>query len=346
MTPPPTPPKGRYLVTGAAGFIGRHALPRLLDAGCEVLALDVPGALSRPDPEGAPLLPKSPALQWAHADLADEKTLASALEGERFDYALHLAAKVGDWGPAEAFERANVRGARLVLESAWKSGARAIVHVSSIAAMGFAPGHGAGPELLPATETEDPYSRTKAEGENAARKLQGAGAPIVIVRPGDVYGPGSEPWVNRPLRMMRSRQMILVDGGRGHFAHVWVESLVDGFFLALANEDAIGRTYVLTDAEQDTTMGDYFRRLAEAAGAPKPLLSVPKPAALLLATGLERAASTLGFAPPITRTAVEFVTKDCSYSIEAARRELGWSPRLTLSEGLARIAATYRGARP
>jgi len=337
------PPKGRYLVTGAAGFMGRHLLHRLVAAEREVLAVDVPGALSRPDPEGAPSIPKSDAIRWAHAAVDDEPLLASCLRGERFDYALHLAAKVGDWGDAASFDAANVDGTKNVLQAAWKGGAKRILHVSSIAAMGFSPGHRAGPEMLPVTEIFDHYSRTKAEGENVARKLQGAGAPIVIARPGDVYGPGSEPWVNRPVRMMRARQMILVDGGRGHLAHVWIDNLLDGFLLALGSEEAVGRTYVFTDEEQDTTMGSYFKRLAEATGTPKPFVTIPKKAALLLAGGLERAGGTLGFAPPFTKSAVEFVTKDCSYSNDAAERELGWKPAVRLDEGLARIRAAYRG---
>jgi nucleoside-diphosphate-sugar epimerase len=328
---------GRVLVTGIGGFIAGHLAARLFDDGCEIVGLDRPGA-----PEGrahrlaregrGKLVPVS-------ADIERGDAVRACLAGERLDYAVHLAAKVGDWGDPAEFDRINVDGTAHVLEAALEAGAKAVVHVSSIAAMGFDPGLGAGPEVPPQITCEDAYSRTKALGEVVARRHQATGAPVIVIRPGDVYGPGCEPWVNRPLRMMRSHQMLLVDGGRGHFAHVWVEHLVDAFVRALATEEARGRVYVVTDREQSTTMGSYFTALARACGAPAPRISLPRAAALPLAAGLEHVASLAGFVPPFTRSAVKFVTKHGSYSIDAAERDLGYAPWMSLDDGIARIAS-------
>lgn len=328
-TLPPPVPRGTYLVTGAAGFIGSHLTRRLRGADCAVIGLDR-------SPGGDAF----DGVTYVKCDITDRASVKRALEGRSIDYAIHLAAKVGDWGERSEYERVNVTGTRNVLEEVAAAGAKGVVHISSIAAMGFDPGWNAGPEVEPVTEGE-PYSATKAQGEMVARELQAKGAPIVVIRPGDVIGPGSEPWVRRPVRMMKARQMLFVDGGRGHLAHVYVDNLIDAMLLALGKEEAKGRVYVVTDAEQDTTFKVYFTRLARLAEAPVPRLDVPKPVAMTLAAGIEKAATLFKFTPPITRTAVQFVTKQCSYSNERAEKELGYAPRVSLEEAFERIAKAY-----
>lgn len=325
----PLPPRGTYFVTGATGFIGSHLVRRLIDAECAVIGADKD--VSRAD---------TPGVTYVECDITSRTSVRRALAGHTIDHAVHLAAIVGDWGDRSAYERVNVDGTRNVLEEVCEAGVKSAVHISSIAAMGFDPGPNAGPEIAPVPEG-DPYSSTKAKGELAARSLQLAGAPIVVIRPGDVIGPGSEPWVKRPIRMMKARQMMFIDGGAGHVGHVYVDNLIDAMLLALAKEEARGRVYVVTDAEQDTTFRAYFTRLAELARVPAPRLDVPKPVALALASAIEAAAKRLRFTPPFTRTAVHFVTKRCSYSNARAEEELGYVPRVGLEEAYRRIAEAY-----
>jgi len=327
--PAPLPPRGTYFVTGASGFIGSHLVRRLLGGGCTVIGADrnVGGG-------------GMAGVTYVECDITSRSQVRAALAGRAIDHAIHLAALVGDWGERSAYERVNVDGTRNVLEEVVAAGAKSVVHISSIAAMGFEPGMNAGPEVRPVPEG-DPYSSTKAKGELVARSLQVKGAPIVVIRPGDVIGPGSEPWVKRPIRMIKSRQMMFVDGGNGHVGHVYVDNLIDAMLLALATEEAKGRVYVVTDAEQDTTFKLYFSRLAQIAGMSPPMLNLPKAVALPLAAGIEAAARRFGFAPPFTRTAVHFVTKHCSYSNARAEADLGYVPRVSLEEGLRRIAEAY-----
>jgi len=336
MTPDPTalpvvPPAGRYLLTGAAGFIGGHLLGRLLDAGCTVLCADL--APPKVLPAGA---------RFVRCDLTDRASVKAALAGERLDYAVHLAAKVGDWGPRADFEAINVHGTRWALDGALEAGARAVVHLSSIAAMGLDAGDHAD-ETVPPIPAGEPYSATKAAGERVARELQSAGAPVIVVRPGDVYGVGSVPWVVRPVQLLRSRQLVLVDGGRGHFAHTHVDNLLDGVLAALGSPAALGETFLVTDGDAHCTMGDYFRRLAAAVGAPTPRVSLPLPVARGLAGVLEAGARLVGATPPFTRVSVDFMCRRGSFSIEKARTRLGYAPRVTLDAGLAAIGRHYQG---
>lgn len=328
---PAAPPEGRYLVTGASGFIGTHLLRRLVAAGREVVALDA-----------APPAVIPAGVRYARCDLRDAGAVRDAVASAGADHLVHLAAKVGDWGAFADFEAVNVTGTRNVLDALAAGRVRRAVHLSSIAAMGLATARDADESVGPFA-TGDAYSATKGAGEMVAREFQRAGAPVVVVRPGDVYGVGSVPWVVRPVELMRRRQMVLVDGGRGHFAHVHVDNLLDAVLLALGHDGVEGETFVVTDGDAGCTVGEYFTRLADAAGVPRPAASVPRPLARALGAAMEGVARVTGRAPPFTRTAVDFVLRRGSFNVAKARTVLGWSPRVTLDEGLAGIREHYRG---
>ena len=100
----PSVPEGRYLVTGASGFVGRHLLRRLVDAGQPVVALDRPGA-PPPLPFG---LPAHRLVTPVFVELDRPRAVDACLAAERFDFVVHLAAKVGDWGLAADFEQADL----------------------------------------------------------------------------------------------------------------------------------------------------------------------------------------------------------------------------------------------
>lgn len=330
MPNPIDPPPGAYVVTGAGGFIGSHVIRRLRDAGREVIAAD----LAPP-----PVLPQG--VGYVRMDLRDRASVRRAFAGLRPTFAIHLAAKVGDWGDPEEFEAINVTGARALLEVACDAGVSRALHVSSIAAMGLAAGERADETAEP-VGAGDAYSDTKAAGERAARALAAQGAPITVVRPGDVYGVGCVPWVRRPIELLRTKKMVLVDGGRGHFAHVHVENLIDAFFLALASERARGELFIVTDGDDHLSVGEYFTRLADVCDLPRPRLDLPRPAAEALAAGFELAARLSRRAPPFSRAAIGYVCRRGGFSIEKARAALGYAPRVTLDEGLREIGRCYR----
>jgi nucleoside-diphosphate-sugar epimerase len=326
------PAPGRYLVTGAAGFLGAHLIRRLVAAGCEVTALDV---------APPPVIPAG--VRYARCDLRDREAVRGAVARGSVDYAVHLAARVGDWGTFEDFEAINVTGTRHVLEALADAGARRAVHISSIAAMGLDAGDAADERVGPFA-AGDAYSATKGAGEMVARELQRGGAPVVIVRPGDVYGVGCVPWVVRPVQLMREGKMILVEGGRGHFAHAHVDNVLDGVLLALASERATGETFILTDGDARCTIGEYFTRLADAAGVPRPTRSAPRAVAKAVALGFETAARITKRPPAFTRAAVDFVLRRGSFDVSKARTVLGWAPRVSLDAGLVQLKAHYQAS--
>ena len=310
------------LVTGAAGFVGRALVRHLQGLGATVIGADVRGGDEA----------------HVHLDVRVDANVREVLETYRPRTMVHAAAIVDDRGDPELFEAVNVHGTARMLEHAGATGCERFVQLSSIAALGVAPPQGANSRSPLVDNTGSPYFDTKARSESLARRFVGESAmEVVIVRPGDVYGPGSVPWVERPLELMRKRQPVLISRGEGLMAHCYIDNLAKGIELALTHPDAAGGTFIVHDGSDTTTYREYFTRLARAAGLRPPRVSTPRPLALALAGAAEQVHRWGGPPPPFTRVAVRYVTRRSTYSITQAREVLGYVPEVDLDEGMRRL---------
>lgn len=326
---PPVLPPGPVLVTGAAGFIGRHLVNRLLSLGCPVAVLDLPGAPFPPAWEGL--------VRIHRGDVADSRAVREAVAGVRTVF--HLAAVVSDWGPEALYRRVTVEGSRNVYEAVAASGAR-LVLVSSIAVFGDRIGRQVCEEDTPFGRPVGPYSRAKQEQERLAWEYHRTrGLAVTIVRPANVYGPGSRPWVDLVVQTLRARLPSLIGTGNQNAGLAYVENVVDVLLLAGARPEAVGRAYHACD-EEDVTWRQYFSDLARLAGAPSPR-AVPAPLARLAAVLLETLWGTLRLRgrPPLTREAVNLVGSHHRIRTERTRRELGYAPRIRYAEALRAVQA-------
>ncbi len=315
------------LVTGSTGFVGSALTERL-----EAEGLSVVGAAVRAGRTPTVVL-----------DITDRAAVREVFERLRPRKVVHAAAIVDDRGAPEAFRAVNVRGTEHVLEAAENVGTERLVHISSIVVLGLESPAQCDEHTPLQAYTGAPYMDTKAVSERRVRDAWAAGrVPAVVVRPGDVYGVGSEPWVRRPVALMRQRMPVLVGGGRGLMAHCWIDNLVDGLVLALGARDVEGGVFHVTDGQDDTTFGDYFHRLASAAGVPVPRRSLPAGLALRLGRVLEGMAKVAPFSPPFTATAARYLLRRSTYCIAATRRSLGYEPAVDLDEGMARLAHRLR----
>jgi nucleoside-diphosphate-sugar epimerase len=285
-------------VTGASGFIGSAVCARLRADGDEPIAIDVAG-----DPD-------------RRADVSDPSATVAALGGA--DAIVHAAAIVAERGRMEDFVRVNVRGTRNVLDAA---GPRRTVVIASVAGWGYEFRRHLD-EDSPPRPCGLPYVDTKGAAETLALR-RGA----TVIRPGDVYGPGSGPWVVRPLEMMRAGRFFLPSPGDGVMTLVFVDDLVDAVVRALREPRAAGRAYTVWDGEP-VPAREYFERLGD-----RPVRTLPAPV-------LRAAARAMGVGP----AAVTFVTRRAAYPNERARAELGWRPSTTLDEGMARTREWARAA--
>ena len=311
----------RAVVTGGAGFLGARVVAALRERGDDVVALDV-----RPAPGVTP------------GDVTVPGEWTRALDGA--DLVVHTAALVGEQGRRGTFLDVNVGGTAVVLAAARAQAVGRVVHLSSIVVHGAAfPVLPDGvPEDDPVRPTGNPYTDTKIASEHLALQAAAQGLPVTVVRPGDVYGPGSAQWTVRPVQMMRAGRFMLVDGGRGVLSPVHVEDLVAGLLLAADVPAAVGQVVHLS-AAAGVTAADYFGRYAGLLGLR--LRSVPS--AVLRAVGpVAELAAAAGRDLPFSARTLEYISHPGHYSVAKARVLLGWSPLTSLDEGIERTARWLR----
>lgn len=313
----------RVAVTGAGGFIGGAVSRRLLSEGASVTAIDRDAAgLADIAAAGADAVA---------GDITDRAAMGDALAGS--DLLVHCAAIVSDAGSMDDHIRVNVGGTATVLGAAAAAGVERSVHVSSVVVYGYDhPG-----ELDESAHPRScgvPYIDTKSASDRLARR-RGA----IVIRPGDVYGPGSVPWTLRLFEMARAGRLAVPGRGEGQMLAVYVDDLVEGIVLGLRRGEP-GEAYAVFNDAEPVTFAEYFDRVAAATGTRARRL----PAPLLRIAGLagELAARLTGGPPEVTRHSVLLISRAGTVSARRARRELGWEPRVPLDEGMRRTEAWLR----
>jgi nucleoside-diphosphate-sugar epimerase len=305
----------RVLVTGAAGFIGRALVERFRSEGSEVRGVDV-------------------------VEIEDEAHMAADLtepggwqaHAEGCDLVVHTAAVVGMYSSREGYWETNVAAARHVLDAAIAGGATRFVHLSSIVVHGF-DFEGEVDERTPVRPNGVHYVDTKIASEQVVLEAHADGEiPCTIVRPGDVYGPGSRPWTTEPVRLLKSKQLILPDGGRGLHSPVYIDDLVDGIVRASSAPEAEGRVFILTGSEKPT-IGEFVGHYCRMLGIEGPR-TAPKRVVREVARAMDLAAKVRGKRSEATPAAIDYFTRRGSYSIERAREVLGYEPRHDLEAGM------------
>jgi nucleoside-diphosphate-sugar epimerase len=323
------------LVTGATGLLGSHLLDLLLERG------ERPRAFVRPG-ESANGFPAA-RLEVARGDLRDRDALEAAMGG--VERVLHCAARTGSWGPEDEYESVNVRGLETLVQVALAAGVRRIVHVSSITVHGNVV-RGAADETAPLRAEPNPYSRSKVAGEHLlARMIEERGAPVTIVRPGWIYGPRDTASFGRFAAMTQAGRMAMIGSGQNHLPLIYVRDAAQGVLLASEADSAAGRTYLLVN-DEPVTQRDYLEAIAAELGVQSPKRRIPYRLGLMLGAVVETAsrAARRQEPPPLTRYGVQLLGGENRFVIARARQELGFSPEVSLAEGVRRSADWYRTA--
>jgi nucleoside-diphosphate-sugar epimerase len=199
--------------------------------------------------------------------------------------------------------------------------------------------------LLPARE-DDPghpqtaYEVTKAEAERRARDIAArAGLPLVLARPGLVYGPGDLHLLGW-FRSIRAGYYRVIGHGHNHLHPIYIDDLVRAMLLCAAAANTTGRAYHLVGS-QAVTMRELSEAIGVAVGRRVPHTHLPAPLAFALGAALEMLPVPRRLLP-LTRSRVRFMTQNRSYDGSRAREELGFVPAIELPEGLSRAVAWYR----
>lgn len=305
-------------VTGAGGFIGNAICARLAAEGAEVIGLELdPATAARVRDSGA---------AFEACDVTDPAATERALD--ETELVVHTAAHVREWGTMAEFVRVNVQGTRNVLDAAERQGADRVAHVSSVVVYGYDHPGEQGEDVFHRTYGI-PYIDTKSASDALACR-RGA----IVIRPGDVYGPHSVPWVLRPLELARAGRLAVPGKGDGVMLPVYIDDLVEAVALGLGSGER-GRPYAAWSGEE-VSFEQYFNRFAEMVGGRR-TRRLPRPALVLSAALMEAAAGMRGTPPAFTRNAITFVDRRGTVPTERIRSELGWEPHVDLDEGMRRV---------
>jgi nucleoside-diphosphate-sugar epimerase len=321
-----------YLVTGATGFVGSHLAEACVARGSVVRALVRPGS------DTALLRALGVTLVPGNFDQPDR--LRTALEG--VDAVVHCAARVGDWGPVEEYRQVNVEGLRNLLLACCGRPLTRFVHLSSLGVYPARHHYGSDEsEPLPAQHV-DGYTQSKVEAEQLALSFQREqGVPVVVLRPGFIYGPRDRTVLPQLIANLRAGKVRWLGGGRAAMNTIFVGNLVEAIFLALDTPGVVGKVYNLTDGEA-VSKRRFIETLADGVGAPRPpWLGLPLWLARFLAGWMERRARAGNHAQPprLTQARLKFLGLNLDFSIARARQELGYAPTTSFTEGMARTVA-------
>jgi dihydroflavonol-4-reductase len=312
----------RALVTGAAGFIGRHVVSALVAAGAEVVAFDRAFAAAARAPADGML---DGVAERVAGDVLDIDAVRGAVAG--CDAVFHLAA-VYSYARADiaAMHAVNVEGTRVVMEAAARDARRRIVHTSSCATCGPVRGRPATEEdLPPGRELAIPYKRTKLEGEKTALDAARSGADVVVVNPTVPVGAGDE----RPTPTGKMIVDVATGRARGYLARstlnvVAVEDVAAGHLLAF-EQGRSGERYLL--GGENMSIRDVFATVASAVGRPAPRVGVPWSAAYLAARVADFSTRRFGREPRmLILDEVRAGRLPHLFDDSKARAELGFAP--------------------
>jgi nucleoside-diphosphate-sugar epimerase len=325
----------RYLITGATGFIGGHVAEAFVEKGWDVCTI------ARPTSDTSFL--EQLGVTVHRGDLTDARTLTEALE--EVDVVVHSAAKVGDWGPVSEYRAVNVEGLRKLLDACKGMGLSRFAHLSSLGV--YAARHHYGTdetEPLPARHA-DGYTQSKVEAEQVAlHYARNTDVPVVILRPGFVYGPRDRTVMPRIIENLRLGN-VRYPGAKGARAlnTIYVKNLVEAVFLALDQPQAVGEVYNLTDGEF-VSKRRFIETIADALDLPRPTRCPPLWLARFLTWCSETWARARGAktAPLYTKARLKFMGLNLDFSIEKAQTQLGYRPRYSFDDAMYQTMNWYR----
>lgn len=332
----PLPPADA-LVTGANGFLGSAVLRRLVAQGKSVRVL-----VRR----RVGWIAELPRVQIVIGDLGDPEIVDHAIAGVNTVY--HVGATMRGW--AEQFRSGTTVAVRNVIDSCLKHATERLVYVSSLSVMDHA---GRDPARVlredapyePHPAGRGMYTQTKLDAEKTVLEaIEKRGLPAVVIRPGQIFGPGAERVPPNGVIALGGR-WTLVGSGRYSLPLVYVDDVVDALMLAGTRPGVAGKTFNIVDPTimlQD----EYLAACRTKFGDTLKIGRVSTGVMMTLAGGVEGLGKLLGRDMPLSRYKVRSLRPLANFDGTAARDTLGWEPRVGSREGLARTYASEASGVP
>lgn len=322
----------KVLVTGGGGFLGQAIVRQLLARGDEV------SVLNRSDyPQLAEL-----GVVCHRGDIADREAVLRAAAG--CQAIVHVAAKAGPGLHRPDFERPNVIGTDNVLAACRAHGIGLLVHTSSPSVVHAGGDIENGDESLPYPEHfQAPYPETKARAERAVLAANAADLKTCALRPHLIWGPGDNQLMPRLIEKNRAGRLRL-PAPEKLIDTIYIDNAASAHVLALDNlagsASAAGKAYFISNGEPLPT-GQIIARLLQAYGETPRIGRVSPGLAMAAASAIEAAwrLTRRRSDPPLSRFVVEHLSTAHWYKLDAAERDLGYKPAVSIAQGLARLSA-------
>lgn len=318
----------RAMVTGATGFTGGHVARTLKSRGYDVVAL------VRDLEKAEPL--KQKGIELVVGNLRSKDDVRRAAQG--CDVVYHIAALYREARHAdETYRKVNVEGVGNVIVACAGLGVGRLVHCSTVGVHGNV--------VVPADENApfaplDVYQESKVEGEQLVQQYIAKGGRATVFRPVGIHGPGDTRFL-KLFRAINNGTFRMIGKGAVIYHMTYIDDLVDGIILCGEHPAALGQTYILCGPVY-TTLVELATAVATSLGRKVPRGRIPLWPVVLAAKACEAICRPLNVEPPLHTRRLEFFINDRGFTAAKAAREIGYSPKVSLAEGLARTAAWYR----
>ncbi len=320
----------RAFVTGGNGFTGSWLIKELIKQGYEVMAL-----IRKKEQENKL---KSMGAKTIIGDLKDKESLANIIKD--IDIVFHIAALYRQEGVnKEEFFKVNLDGTKALLQEALKSGVKTFVHCSTVGVQGEI-------KNPPADENApfnpgDHYQESKLQGELAALDFakENDKMKVVVVRPVGIYGPGDTRFL-KLFKHINKGNFRMIGKGKALYHLTFVEDLVKG--IILAGEKGRNQNVYTIGGPQYLPLDELVEITGEILGKKVSKFKIPLAPVYVAACLCEFICRPLGIEPPLFRRRLDFFTKDRAFSIEKAKKELGFAPQTKIKEGFQLTAKWYK----
>jgi len=322
----------KVLVTGATGFLGKYVVEELAEQGYQVRAF------GRNLKAGRQL--EGPLVEFFAGDFTREEEIFAACEG--VDAVVHAGALSTIWGPWEQFYQTNVVGTKLVMEACRHFGVQRLVYISSPSVYAAPRDQLAIKEEAAPQENElNFYIKSKLMAERIVRSYPQV--PSVILRPRGLFGIGDTSIFPRILRLSQKLAIPLIRNGQQMMDMTCVENVALAVRLALEFPEAQGQVYNITNGES-RSFKDMLDEALDSLQVRKRYVKLPAAFLGLLAQGFESFYRFFNIEkePPLTLYTYYLMRYSQTLDISAAVRDLGYQPKLTISEGIAKYVQHYR----
>jgi 2-alkyl-3-oxoalkanoate reductase len=324
------------LVTGGGGFLGQALCRGLIERGHAVTSFNR-GHYPELDAIG---------VRQVRGDLADRDAVLASAQG--MDAIFHNAAKAGAWGSYDSYHAANVFGTHNVIEACRAHGIGRLVYTStpSVTHRATHPVEGGTADTVPYGEGfKAPYAETKTIAEKAVLAANGARLATVALRPRLIWGPGDQQLLPRLVERARAGRLRFVGDGDNRIDTTYIDNAAQAHFDAFDHlapgAACAGKAYFISNGEPKPVR-EIVNALLAAAGAPRVEKTLPFGVAYAIGGACEVLWPLLRLRgePPLTRFLAEQLSTTHWYDMSPATRDFGYRPRVTIAEGLQRLAAS------